>query len=100
GGTRYYIDPTSGRLLLKVDAAQRGYRWLFEGLHRFDFTAALRSRPLWDVLMILLLAGVTGVSATGTFMGIRYLRRQARRSSQWTRRQQIATRSSESSTTG
>lgn len=78
-GTRYYIDPTSGRLLLKVDAAQRGYRWLFEGLHRFDFTAALRTRPLWDVLMILLLAGVTGVGATGTWMGVRYLRRQVAR---------------------
>ncbi|HEX6995366.1 MAG TPA: peptidase [Gammaproteobacteria bacterium] len=78
--TRYYIDPASGRLLLKVDGAQRGYRWLFEGLHRFDFTATMRARPLWDVLMILLLAGVTGVSATGTWMGFRYLRRQMARS--------------------
>ena len=77
--TRYYLDPTSGRLLLKVDAAQRGYRWLFEGLHRFDFAAVLRSRPLWDVLMIVLLAGVTGVGATGTWMGVRYLRRQIAR---------------------
>jgi len=77
--TRYYIDPTSGRLLLKVDAAQRGYRWLFEGLHRLDFAAPMRVRPLWDVLMIVLLAGVTGVSATGTWMGIRYLRRRKAR---------------------
>jgi hypothetical protein len=73
--TRYYVDAATGRLLQKVDSARRWYRWLFEGLHRFDFTAAMRQRPLWDALMILLLAGVTGVCATGTYMGIRFLLR-------------------------
>jgi hypothetical protein len=49
-GSRYYLDPRDGRLLSKVDPAQRWNRWLFEGLHRLDFTALLRQRPLWDLL--------------------------------------------------
>jgi hypothetical protein len=73
--TRYYLDPTTGLLLLKIDPQRRQYRWLFEGLHRFDFTAAMRQRPLWDALMLVLLAGVTLVCATGTWMGIRFLLR-------------------------
>ncbi|MBN1237892.1 MAG: peptidase [Gammaproteobacteria bacterium] len=73
--TRYYIDATTGQLLQKVDAPRRWYRWLFEGLHRFDFAAALRRRPGWDLLMIALLAGATAVCATGTYMGIRFLLR-------------------------
>ena len=73
--TRYYIDAATGRLLQKVDSSRRWYRWLFEGMHRFDFTEVMRQRPLWDFLVIVLLAGVTGVCATGTYMGIRFLLR-------------------------
>lgn len=74
--TRYYLDGTSGRLLSKVDSSRRWYRWLHLGLHRLDFTATLRSRPVWDILMLVLMAGVTAVCVTGTYMGIRYLGRR------------------------
>lgn len=73
--TRYYIDAGTGQLLAKFDANRRWYRWLFEGLHRFDFAAGLRRRPVWDVLLLVLLAGVTAVCVTGTYMGIRSLLR-------------------------
>jgi hypothetical protein len=74
-GTRYYFDSVSGMLVAKQDSQARAYRWLHEGLHRLDFTAALRSRPLWDVLMLLLMSGVTVVSATGAYLGYRRLTR-------------------------
>ncbi len=73
-GTRYYLDAVSGELLSKFDAGARGYRWLHLGLHRMDFAAVLRARPLRDVLMWLLLGGVTLVCATGFWLGIRRLR--------------------------
>lgn len=73
--TRYYLDPVSGRLIAKFDQARRNYRWLFEAAHRLDFHAVTRQRPVWDVLMIVLLTGVTAVCATGTYLGFRYLRR-------------------------
>ena len=74
--TRYYLDATSGQLVSKVNSSLRWYRWLHLGLHRLDFTAAMRSRPVWDILMLLLMAGVTAVCITGTYMGIRYLVRR------------------------
>ena len=65
--TRYYLDPISGQILRKFDSNARGYRWLHEALHRLDFARALRTRPLWDVLMVSLLAGSALVCATGLY---------------------------------
>ena len=73
--TRYYLDPGSGRLLKKVDADGRWSRWLFEALHRGDFTHWLRQRPTWDFVMIVLLVGVTTSAVTGTWLGARRLLR-------------------------
>lgn len=70
--TTYYFDPTTLSLVNRIDAASRQRRWLFEGLHRIDFTAALRWRPVWDVVTIFLLLGGILVTATGTWLG--YLR--------------------------
>ncbi|MEX2123544.1 MAG: hypothetical protein WD795_06595 [Woeseia sp.] len=71
--TRYYLDPDTGQLISKVDGKRRWYRWLFEALHRGDFSPFVRQRPLWDVLLLTALAGVTILSVTGTYMGARRL---------------------------
>jgi hypothetical protein len=71
--TRIYVDPVSGALLSRIDGNSRWYRWLHAGMHRMDFTSALRTRPLWDVLMLFLLSGVTTVCCTGAILGIRRL---------------------------
>ena len=72
--TRYYLNPSTGQPLLRVDAAQRGYRWLFNGLHRWDFTAWLRSRPLWDIVVLLLMLGSTTGVITGVYLAVRRIR--------------------------
>jgi hypothetical protein len=72
--TRYYLAPSTGTLMLKADAAERGYRWLFSGLHRWDFTATLRSRPLWDIIVLFLMVGSTLGLATGVYLGFRRIR--------------------------
>jgi PepSY-associated TM region len=74
-GTRYYLDSVSGMLVAKLDAESRAYRWLHEGLHRLDFAAWLRARPQWDLLMLLLMSGVTMVCVTGAYLGYRRLTR-------------------------
>jgi len=76
-GTRYYLDSVSGMPIAKLDAEARAYRWLHEGLHRMDFAAALRGRPQWDALMLLLMSGVTLVCVTGATLGIRRLTRRS-----------------------
>jgi hypothetical protein len=35
----------------------RGYRWFFGGLHRINFTAWMRARPVWDIIMLTLTLG-------------------------------------------
>jgi hypothetical protein len=77
GHTRLYVDPRDGALLRALDPAQRSYRWLQNGLHSLDF-AGLRARPLWDVVTLALLAGVTFGCCTGTWMAWRRLRRDGR----------------------
>jgi hypothetical protein len=72
-GDRYYLSSRSGQLLLGMDANRRWYRWLFQALHRGDFHAIVRLRPLWDGMMLLALLGVSIGVGTGTYLGIKRL---------------------------
>ncbi len=74
----YYVDPLSGALAARVDDTARADRWLEGGFHRMDFFAGLRQRPLWDIVTLFLLLGVTFVAGTGVYAAIRYLAGWAR----------------------
>jgi hypothetical protein len=76
--TRLYIDPTSGRIVRAFDRNGRGFRWLQDGLHSLDFPV-LRKRPWWDFVVLPLLAAVTLVCATGTWMAWNKVSRDIRR---------------------
>ena len=72
--TRYYIDPTSGALLERADSNRRWHRWLFGAIHRLDFAAWIRARPVWDAILIALMLGGFAVSATGVYLALRRVR--------------------------
>ena len=72
-GERAYFDGVSGALVRYVDAPRQWNRWLYNGLHSLDFNNFIRQRPVWDILVLLLLVGVTAGSITGTWIGIRRL---------------------------
>ncbi len=72
-GERYYLSQRSGQLLLGMDANRRWYRWLFQALHRGDFHAIARLRPLWDGMMLLALLCVSIGVGTGTYLGVKRL---------------------------
>ena len=57
-----------------IDANARGYRWLFEGLHRFDFIGGLDRGAGWAAAMVLLLAFAGLGVATGVWLGWRRAR--------------------------
>ena len=78
GHTALYIDPVSGQLIRAVDRNGRNFRWLQDGLHSLDFPI-LRQRPLWDLVVLPLLAMVTLVCATGTWMAWNKVKRDLRR---------------------
>jgi hypothetical protein len=72
--TRYYVDPTSGALLQRVDSNRRWHRWLFAAIHRLDFAAWIRVRPAWDIILVALMLGGFAVSATGVYLALRRVR--------------------------
>jgi len=74
---RLYIDAVTGGTLRTVDKVSRASRWVRNGLHGMDF-AGLRRRPVWDLVVLPLLAGVTLVCATGAWMGLLRIRRDFR----------------------
>lgn len=71
-----YINASSGLVSRVVDNNGKAMRWLRNGLHSLDF---LPRRPIWDAITIALLIGVTMVCATGTWMGFRRIRTDARK---------------------
>ena len=76
--TWFYVDPTTGRVLERSTSLNRLYRWLYNGLHSWDFRWLWERRPLWDILVIAFSLGGFGLSVTGVITGVRYLRRDAR----------------------
>ena len=77
--TTYYLDAATGRLVDALDATAKESRWLRTGLHDIDFTRTLRQRPLWDIAVLLLLAGVTTSCITGAWLAIRRVIKDLRR---------------------
>jgi hypothetical protein len=73
--TRYYLSLETAQLVRKVDADSRGQRWLFSGLHRLDFVQWLRLRPVWDVVMLVLLIGGLVGTATGVYLALLRIKR-------------------------
>lgn len=71
-GTRVYVGPQSANVRVLTESG-RTSRWIRTGLHRLDF-AFMKSRPVWDILVILLLMGVTCLCATGTWMSFQRIR--------------------------
>ena len=65
--THHYIDPKTGALVQQLDRNARWYRWLF-AWHRLDFASWIRARPLWDVVMLVLLAGGLSLVAAGAYL--------------------------------
>jgi uncharacterized iron-regulated membrane protein len=81
--TWVYIDPEMSQVLAEIPRLSRVERWLYNGLHSLDFAFWYDRRPLWDVAMIVLLAGGLTSSVLGMVMGFRRLRRGAHKATRW-----------------
>jgi PepSY-associated TM region len=92
--TRYYLDPGSGVLLQRFDGNRRWQRWLFDGLHRLDFTASMRSPAFRNVVVLALMLGGLGLSATGVYLAIRSSGSDLATLWRWTGRRMTAIRQS------
>ncbi len=73
--TWVYVDPVAGEIVRSVHRYSRVERWLFNGLHSFDFAFWYARRPLWDAGLILLSLGGLISSGIGLWIGAGRLRR-------------------------
>ncbi len=74
--TWLYINPASGEELKRHTKNTRLRRWLYQGLHKFNFHF-LKNEAEWfrKLLLILLSIGGIAVSVTGLWLSKRWLRR-------------------------
>jgi hypothetical protein len=71
----YYVDLRTGRVVQSYVTRSRWNRWLYHGLHSWDFPWLYRNRPAWDVFVLTGMAGGTLLSLTAVVIGWRRLRR-------------------------
>lgn len=71
----FYVSPVTGEVIKTVDSKKRLYRWLFNALHRWDFSPTARQRPIWDFLLVPFMALLILFSLTGCYLGWQRLRR-------------------------
>jgi uncharacterized iron-regulated membrane protein len=77
--TWFYIDPATGLPVNRYESTGRWERWLYHGLHSFDFPGLWNRRPLWDIILILFSLGGIYVSWSGVQIGIERLQAKWRR---------------------
>ena len=77
--TWYYADLKTGQIVLKHERLSRLERWLYHGLHSFDFRFLLYKRPLWDITVIFFMLGGLLVSVTGVVLSWKWLKRWKKR---------------------
>ena len=68
--TWVYVDPEMSQSLASIHRLDRVERWLYNGLHSLDFSASGTTRPLWDIVMLMLLVGGLISSTIGLYLGV------------------------------
>lgn len=71
--TVLYVDPARGQLVAQLDERTRLERWLYHGLHSWDFAALYAHRALWRALVIAAMVVGAALASLGALI---FLRRQ------------------------
>lgn len=73
--TWVHVDTKSGQIISQMDDSRRLYRWLFNGLHNFDFPFLSGAGPLRQALMLAALAAGLALSVSALVLAARRLAR-------------------------
>ncbi|MEQ1607466.1 MAG: PepSY domain-containing protein [Hyphomonadaceae bacterium] len=65
--TKVYFNHETGEVARLADGTAKRYRWFLSAMHNVDL-AFMRSRPVWDIIVLVLLAAVTAACATGAWL--------------------------------
>jgi hypothetical protein len=77
--TWFYVDWTTGAVVLRFTAAARAQRWLYNGLHSLDFSWLTRRGLIWDATVIVLCCIGFVFAATAVVVGWRRVARAGHR---------------------
>lgn len=69
--TWLYVDPAVERVVGNINRGNRVERWVYAGLHTFDFPFLYRHRPLWDAVLVTFCLGGAALSGLGVFLGFK-----------------------------
>jgi hypothetical protein len=75
-GTLLYVNAHTGEVIYKYTTLNKWERWLYHGLHSFDFPWLLKYRPAWDIVMWIMGLGGLAVSITGVVLTYKWLKRK------------------------
>ena len=78
GETWFHIDGANGRIIEKLDASRRAYRWAYQALHTLDFPGLSGRESLRTMVIVVLCSVGFGFSLTGVVIGWRRLKRTTR----------------------
>jgi hypothetical protein len=73
--TWFYLDWSTGAVVLRYTAAARVQRWLYNGLHSLDFSFLTRRGLVWDGTLIVLSVVGFAFAATAVVVGWRRVAR-------------------------
>ena len=73
--TWFYVDWSTGAVVLRYTTAARVQRWLYNGLHSLDFAFLLRRGVLWDGIVIVLSIVGFAFAVTSVVVGWRRVAR-------------------------
>ncbi len=77
--TWIYLDPSTGTIARKEDTSSRLNRWIYHGLHSFDFPFLLSRPALRSAIVVILSLGGLLVALTSMTDGWRRVARHVRR---------------------
>lgn len=73
--TWFYVDWTTGAVVLRYTSAGRVQRWLYNGLHSLDFSFLTRRGVVWDAAVIVLCCVGFGFTTTAVVIAWRRVAR-------------------------
>lgn len=74
--SRYYIDPKTARIVGSYSSRNWINRWPYHALHSLDFPWLYAYRPLWDIVVIVFMAGGTALCVTSLMLAWRVVGRK------------------------
>ena len=76
--TTYYVNPQTGDVR-SFTTKGRMQKWMYQGLHSFNFKFLAEHPILWNIVMWVTMIGGTLVSLSGVLLSYKYLRRKYKR---------------------